>query len=51
MVQLLAGLSGHNDIVMGDARISLENEAERGQFQDLMYVLDAFSSDSIPVHL
>src|SRR6266852_363344 len=40
------------DIVMGDARISLENEAERGQFQkfDVM-VLDAFSSDSIPVHL
>jgi len=40
------------DIVMGDARISLENEADRGQFQrfDVM-VLDAFSSDSIPVHL
>lgn len=40
------------DIVMGDARISLESEAERGQFQrfDVM-VLDAFSSDSIPVHL
>ena len=40
------------DIVMGDARISLENEEERGQLQkfDVM-VLDAFSSDSIPVHL
>ena len=36
------------EIVMGDARLSLENEASE-QF-DLL-VLDAFTSDAIPVHL
>ncbi len=38
----------HYDIVLGDARISLQNEPP--QHFDLL-VLDAFSSDSIPVHL
>jgi hypothetical protein len=39
-------------MVEGDARISLEQELERGEAQafDLL-VLDVFSSDSIPVHL
>jgi hypothetical protein len=36
------------DIVLGDARLSLEGEAPRGY--DVL-VVDAFSSDSIPVHL
>jgi len=36
------------DIVMGDARLSLEHEAPQGF--DLLAV-DAFSGDSIPVHL
>ena len=36
------------DIVLGDARLSLESEAPQ-QFDAL--VVDAFSSDSIPVHL
>ena len=36
------------DIVLGDARLSLEREAPRG-FDVL--IVDAFSGDSIPVHL
>ena len=40
------------DIVLGDARLSLEKEAAAGQLQKFdVLVLDAFSSDSIPVHL
>ena len=40
------------DIALGDARLSLEKEANRGQLQKFdVLVLDAFSSDSIPVHL
>jgi hypothetical protein len=39
-------------IVLGDARLSLEKEASTGQLQKFdVLVLDAFSSDSIPVHL
>lgn len=36
------------DIVMGDARLSLERESPQ-EFD--LFVLDAFSSDAIPVHL
>jgi hypothetical protein len=36
------------DVVMGDARLTLEAEAD--QHLDLL-VLDAFSSDAVPVHL
>jgi hypothetical protein len=40
------------DIVMGDARLSLEREAATGHLQKFdVLVLDAFSSDSIPMHL
>ena len=40
------------DIVLGDARLSLEQEAATGQLQKFdVLVLDAFSSDSVPVHL
>ena len=40
------------DIVLGDARLSLEKEAATGRLQKFdVLVLDAFSSDSIPVHL
>lgn len=40
------------DIVLGDARLSLEKEAAAGRLQRFdVVVLDAFSSDSIPVHL
>jgi hypothetical protein len=40
------------DLVWGDGRLSLEREAAAGQLQKFdVLVLDAFSSDSIPVHL
>jgi len=39
-------------VVPGDARISLERELQSGQKQDFdIFVVDAFSSDAIPVHL
>ena len=38
--------------VLGDARLSLEREAARGEQQKFdVLVLDAFNSDSVPVHL
>lgn len=40
------------DIVLGDARLSMADEASRGELQKFdVLVLDAFSSDSVPVHL
>lgn len=40
------------DIVMGDARLCLAEEAVQGHLQKFdVLVLDAFSSDSVPVHL
>ncbi len=40
------------DVAMGDARLSLERELEQGQPQNFdVLAVDAFSSDSIPVHL
>jgi hypothetical protein len=40
------------DVVQGDARIELENEAATGHLQQFdVLVLDAFSGDAIPVHL
>ncbi len=39
-------------VVLGDARISLERELARGESQRLdVLALDAFNSDSIPIHL
>ncbi len=39
-------------IVMGDARLSLEREAARGDSKPFdLLVLDAFSGDAIPLHL
>jgi hypothetical protein len=39
-------------VVLGDARISLERELAEGQMQQFdVLILDAFNSDSIPVHL
>ena len=40
---------GHVDVVPGDARLTLEREAASQNFDVL--VLDAFSSDAVPVHL
>lgn len=40
------------DAALGDARLSLEKEARVKDFQHFdVFVVDAFSSDSIPVHL
>lgn len=40
------------DIVMGDARLSMERELARHEPQEFdLLALDAFSSDAIPVHL
>jgi hypothetical protein len=44
----LGDAAANSEIVLGDARISLERETPRG-FDVL--VVDAFSGDSIPVHL
>jgi hypothetical protein len=39
-------------LVLGDARLSLERELAQGQSQQFdVLVIDAFSSDAIPVHL
>jgi len=43
---------GETSVVLGDARISLEQELAAGETQNFdVLVLDTFSSDSIPVHL
>jgi len=43
---------GRIEVALGDARLSLELEAGRGEFQKFdVLVLDAFSSDAIPMHL
>lgn len=40
------------EIVLGDGRLSLEREASLAKFRNFdVLVVDAFSSDSIPVHL
>lgn len=44
--------SARIEVVVGDARLSLENEADRGDVEKFdVLVLDAFSSDAIPMHL
>jgi hypothetical protein len=44
----LSDSRGRTEVILGDGRLSLERE--RGQQYDLL-VVDAFSGDSIPVHL
>ena len=40
------------DVILGDARLSMEAEAAHGELQELdVLVVDAFSGDEIPVHL
>ena len=40
------------DVVVGDARLSIEAAQARGEPQDFdILILDAFSSDAIPIHL
>lgn len=48
----LADSAGEIAIVEGDARLSLERELARGSPQQFdVLAMDAFSSDSVPVHL
>jgi hypothetical protein len=48
----LADTAARKKVVLGDARISLEREAEgRASHRFHVLAVDAFSSDSIPVHL
>jgi spermidine synthase len=48
----LADSPAKTDVQLGDARRLLEAEANRGEWQNFdVLVLDAFNSDSIPVHL
>ena len=48
----LADCKAKLDVAMGDARLSLEQELKDGHPQDFdVLAVDAFSSDSIPVHL
>jgi spermidine synthase len=48
----LSQCQGSVTVVPGDARLSLEREAERGELQQFdVLVLDAFTGDAIPVHL
>lgn len=42
----------HTEVVLGDARVQLERELAAGRSQDFdLIAVDAFSSDSIPMHL
>lgn len=48
----LADCKAKLDVAMGDARLSLEQELQEGHPQNFdVLAVDAFSSDSIPVHL
>src|SRR5437899_2683658 len=49
---ILADCKAKLDVAMGDARLSLEQELKDGHPQNFdVLAVDAFSSDSIPVHL
>ncbi len=42
----------HSDVVLGDARISLERERQAGESEQFdVLAVDAFTGDAIPVHL
>jgi hypothetical protein len=47
----LEDAKGKVDVVLGDARLSLERDAEKGSQRFDVLVLDAFSGDAIPTHL
>jgi hypothetical protein len=48
----LRDCAGRVDLALGDARISMEREKERGERQQFDVLgIDAFSGDAIPVHL
>lgn len=48
----LADCAGEASVILGDARISMERELSEGKSQDFdTLFVDAFSGDSIPIHL
>ena len=48
----LSDAAARIEVVLGDARLSLEEEAARHDFQNFdVLLVDAFNGDSIPVHL
>lgn len=48
----LQNSAAETEVVLGDARLSMEEELARGEPQQFdLLALDAFSSDAIPVHL
>jgi hypothetical protein len=47
----LAECQGKVEIVEGDARLSLEREAQAGSQRFDVLILDAFSGDAVPTHL
>lgn len=52
MFTYLRDSKGDTEVVLGDARLALERELDSGQPQQFdILVMDAFSSDSIPIHL
>lgn len=48
----LSDSKAHTEIVLGDARVQLRRELAAGRSHDFDFIaVDAFSSDSIPIHL
>jgi tetratricopeptide (TPR) repeat protein len=48
----LADCPARCDVVLGDARLALEGERDRGELQEFdLLAIDAFSGDAIPTHL
>ena len=48
----LKDCAGKVELVLGDARLSMESEALRRDFQHFdLFAIDAFSGDAIPLHL
>ncbi len=39
------------EVVIGDARVVLEREAEQGSLEFDLLIIDAFNSDAVPMHL
>src|SRR5690606_24931642 len=47
----LAGAEAEVDVVIGDARVSLERESRSGAPRYDLLLVDAFAGDAIPAHL
>ncbi len=49
--RFLRSSKAQTEVVLGDARLALQQEARAGGMDYELLVVDAFSSDAIPVHL